>query len=76
MLVASDIFHSLSTTAAFSGRPGHGAQRGQRRDSRDDASHIRHSAVPMPVSAGHVKKPDLLLMRPVEHTDRLGGGLQ
>jgi hypothetical protein len=28
------------------------------------------------VSAGHVKKPDLLLMRPVEHTDRLGGGLQ
>jgi hypothetical protein len=29
-----------------------------------------------PVSAGHVKKPDLLRMRPVEHLDRLGGGLQ
>src|SRR5262249_36369246 len=28
------------------------------------------------VSAGHVKKPDLLRMRPVEHMDRLGGGLQ
>src|SRR5215471_1702756 len=28
------------------------------------------------VSAGHVKKPDLLGMRPVEHLDRLGGGLQ
>ena len=27
-------------------------------------------------SAGHVKKPDLLSMRPVEHADRLGGGLQ
>jgi hypothetical protein len=30
----------------------------------------------IPVSAGHVKKPDLLCMRPVERTDRLGGGLQ
>jgi hypothetical protein len=29
-----------------------------------------------PVSAGHVKKPDFLCMRPVEHTDRLGGRLQ
>ena len=29
-----------------------------------------------PVSAGHVKKPDLLCMRPVERIDRLGGGLQ
>ena len=28
------------------------------------------------VSAGHVKEPDLLCMRPVEHVDRLGGGLQ
>ena len=28
------------------------------------------------VSAGHVKKPDLLCMRPVEHMDRLGGRLQ
>jgi hypothetical protein len=28
------------------------------------------------VSAGHVKKPDLLCIRPVEHMDRLGGGLQ
>ncbi len=27
-------------------------------------------------SAGHVKKPDLLCMRPVERKDRLGGGLQ
>ena len=27
-------------------------------------------------SAGHVKKPDPLSMRPVEHPDRLGGGLQ
>src|SRR5262249_17295533 len=26
--------------------------------------------------AGHVKKPDLLCMRPVERTNRLGGGLQ
>jgi hypothetical protein len=32
----------------------------------------RHLAV----SAGHVKKPDLLRMRPVEHTDRFGRGLQ
>jgi hypothetical protein len=29
-----------------------------------------------PVSAGHVKKPDLLRMRPVEHIDRFGGTLQ
>jgi hypothetical protein len=29
-----------------------------------------------PVSAGHVKKPDLLRMRLVEHTDRFGGRLQ
>src|SRR5262244_618763 len=29
-----------------------------------------------PVSAGYVKKPDLLCMRAVERTDRLGGGLQ
>src|SRR6516165_2241780 len=29
-----------------------------------------------PVSAGHVKKPDLLCMRPVERTNRLGGRLQ
>src|SRR5262249_51168324 len=29
-----------------------------------------------PFSAGHVKKPDLLCMRPVEYMDRLGGGLQ
>src|SRR5260221_5850010 len=28
------------------------------------------------VSAGHVKKPDLLRLRPVEQMDRLGGGLQ
>jgi hypothetical protein len=30
----------------------------------------------LPVLAGHVKKPDLLRMRPVEHTDPFGGGLQ
>jgi hypothetical protein len=30
----------------------------------------------LPVLAGHVKKPDLLRMRPVEHTDRFEGGLQ
>ena len=77
MMVASDIVTS-STTAAFSGRPGHGAQREQRRDSRGcvacppQRSPGRH----LPVSAGHVKKPDLLRMRPVEHTDRFGGGLQ
>jgi hypothetical protein len=29
-----------------------------------------------PDSAGHVKKPDLLRMRPVERTDRVWGGLQ
>jgi uncharacterized protein (DUF2236 family) len=29
-----------------------------------------------PVLASHVKKPDLLCMRPVERTDRLGGGFQ
>jgi uncharacterized protein (DUF2236 family) len=29
-----------------------------------------------PVSASHVKKPDLPCMQPVEHTDRLGGGFQ
>jgi hypothetical protein len=29
-----------------------------------------------PRSAGHVKKPDLLGMRAVEHLDRFGGGLQ
>ncbi len=39
---------------------------------------VRRSAVaadPL-VSAGHVKKPDLLRMRPVERINRLGGGLQ
>src|SRR5262249_61092200 len=30
----------------------------------------------VPVSGGHVEKPDLLCMRPVERTNRLGGGLQ
>src|SRR5262249_38111646 len=28
------------------------------------------------MSAGHMKKPDLLRMRLVEYTDRFGGGLQ
>jgi hypothetical protein len=28
------------------------------------------------ISAGHMKKADLLCMRPVEHMDRLGGWLQ
>jgi hypothetical protein len=28
------------------------------------------------ISAGHVKKPNLPTLRPVEHTDRFGGGLQ
>jgi hypothetical protein len=30
----------------------------------------------LPVSAGHMKKPDLLRMRLVEYTDRFGSGLQ
>src|SRR5262249_5572860 len=37
---------------------------------------VARSGLYPPVSAGHVKKPDLLGMRPVEHLDRLGGGLQ
>jgi hypothetical protein len=37
---------------------------------------IRNPARHRPVSASHVKKSDLLRTRPVEHTDRLGGGLQ
>jgi hypothetical protein len=37
----------------------------------------QRSRGPAPVrSAGHVKKPDLLGMRPVEHLNCLGGGLQ
>jgi hypothetical protein len=31
-------------------------------DTGDGALHVRHSAVPAGVSAGHVKKPDLLCM--------------
>lgn len=34
------------------------------------------SIAPIRVSAGNVKKADLLRMRLVEHTDCLGGGLQ
>jgi hypothetical protein len=52
------------------------AERGQTRDTGDGALHVRHSAVPAGVSAGHMKKPDLLRMRPVEYTDRFGGRLQ
>jgi hypothetical protein len=34
------------------------------------------SRLALPVLAGHMKKPDLFCVRPVERTDRLGGGLQ
>jgi uncharacterized protein (DUF2236 family) len=40
-----------------------------------DYLYVQRSAAPVR-SRGHVKKPDLLSMRPVEHPDRLGGGLQ
>src|SRR4029453_13764236 len=40
------------------------------------ASAPGQSRLARPDSAGHVKKPDLLCMRPVERMDRLGGGLQ
>src|SRR5262249_52752063 len=39
-------------------------------------AHKARSGRHPPVSAGYVKKPDLLRVRPVEYMDRLGGGLQ
>src|SRR5262245_47503300 len=45
----------------------------------DDSGPISLSAfrgLASPVSAGHVKEPDSLCMRPVERTNRLRGGLQ
>ena len=47
----------------------------QRDASAVEATQRGRSRAP-PVSAGHVKKPDLLRMRLVEHMERLGGGLQ
>ena len=80
MLVASDIVHSIVRQLhRFRVGPATAHSEGRDATAVRVASHVRHSAVTgrhLPVSAGHVKKPDLLRMRPVEHTNRYGGGLQ
>src|SRR5262249_55086089 len=69
MLVASDIVHSLVRQLQRF-RVGPAPAHSEGRDATAVTSPGRH----LPASAGHVKKPDLLRMRPVEHTDRFGGG--
>ena len=79
MLVASDIVHSLVRQLQRF-RVGPATAHSEGRDATA-VTMRRMSATaqsrPAPArSAGHVKKPDLLRMRPVEHTNRFGGGLQ
>ena len=61
-----ETFHAINIDRSEPGIPS------QRDASAVEATQRGRSRAP-PVSAGHVKKPDLLRMRLVEHMERLAG---